>query len=268
MKELRDQPSILVVDDTRANIGFLLETLTQAGYRVRVAPDGETALEQIQYSPPDLVLLDVMMPGIDGFETCGRIRKIPHLSQLPVIFMTALSDTQDKVRAFAAGADDYVTKPFQSEEVLARVRTHLARRMLEGKLEQANRELESRVAARTAELTAALSEVERLKSRLQQENRYLKEEIAEAVNLGGIIGSSPALRAALHQVAVVAPTDTTVLIWLCLWGLYALFMTSGAGLTNQNRAVGTYSLSWKNNMAQTAPCLHRRSKARPRRSVA
>ena len=212
MKEVRDQPSILVVDDTRANIGFLLETLSQAGYRVRVAPDGETALEQIQYSPPDLVLLDVMMPGIDGFETCKRIRKQPQLSQLPVIFMTALSDTQDKVRAFAAGADDYVTKPFQSEEVLARVRTHLARRVLETKLEQANRDLESRVAARTAELTAALREVETLKSRLQQENRYLQQEIAEAANLGQIIGSSPALGAALHQVSVVAPTDTTVLI--------------------------------------------------------
>jgi formate hydrogenlyase transcriptional activator len=129
-----------------------------------------------------------------------------------VIFMTALSDTQDKVRAFAAGADDYVTKPFQSEEVLARVRTHLARRVLEAKLEQANRELESRVAARTAQLTAALNEVQTLKSRLQQENRYLQQEIAEAANLGEIIGSSPSLRAALHQVAVVAPTDTTVLI--------------------------------------------------------
>src|SRR5437762_2618706 len=212
MKEVRDQPSILVVDDTRANIGFLLETLSQAGYRVRVAPDGETAIEQIQYSLPDLVLLDVMMPGIDGFETCQRIRKQPQLSQLPVIFMTALSDTQDKVRAFAAGADDYVTKPFQSEELLARVRTHLARRVLQTKLEQANRDLESRVAVRTAELTAALREVETLKSRLQQENRYLQQEIAEAANLGQIIGSSPALGAALHQVSVVAPTDTTVLI--------------------------------------------------------
>src|SRR6202011_4513388 len=97
MKEIRGQPSILVVDDTGANIGFLLETLSQAGYRVRVAADGETALEQIQYSPPELVLLDVMMPGIDGFETCRKIRKLPQLAQLPVIFMTALSDTQDKV---------------------------------------------------------------------------------------------------------------------------------------------------------------------------
>src|SRR5216110_1370441 len=206
------QRSILVVDDTAANIGFLLDTLSKAGYRVRVAPDGESALEQLQYSPPDLVLLDVMMPGIDGFETCRRLRQLPNLQKIPVIFMTALSDAQDKVRAFAAGADDYVTKPFQYEEVLARVRVHLTRRELECKLAHLNRDLEARVAARTAELKSALEEVEALKSRLQQENRYLKQEISEAANLGEIIGSSPALQAALRKVAAVAPTDSTVLI--------------------------------------------------------
>ncbi|HEY1872894.1 MAG TPA: sigma-54 dependent transcriptional regulator [Steroidobacteraceae bacterium] len=204
--------SILVVDDTPANIGFLLETLTKGGYRVRVAPDGESALEQLQYSPPDLVLLDVMMPGIDGFETCRRLRQLPNLDQLPVIFMTALSDVEDKVRAFAAGADDYVTKPFQYEEVLARVRVHLARRDLECKLAQLNRELEDRVAARTAELKTALAEVQVLESRLQQENRYLKQELSESGNLGEIIGSAPALQDALRKVAAVAPTDSTVLI--------------------------------------------------------
>jgi len=212
MNDISDARSILVVDDTRANIGFLLETLTQAGYRVRVAPDGETAVEQVQYAAPDLVLLDVMMPGIDGFETCRRLRKLPNQAQLPVIFMTALADAQDKVRAFAAGANDYVTKPFQSEEVLARVQVHLARRMLETKLEEANRDLESRVAARTSELTAALKELEVLKGRLQQENRYLKQEIAEGYHGGEIVGSSPALQAVLSQVVVVAPTDCTVLI--------------------------------------------------------
>jgi len=128
MSQAVPQRSILVVDDTPANIGFLLETLSQAGYRVRVAPDGDSALEQAQYAAPDLVLLDVMMPGIDGFETCRRMRKLPRLAQTPIIFMTALSDAQDKVRAFEAGADDYVTKPFQQEEVLVRVRAHLARR--------------------------------------------------------------------------------------------------------------------------------------------
>ena len=206
------QQSILVVDDMPANIGVLLETLSKAGYRVRVAPDGESALEQLQYSPPALVLLDVMMPGMDGFETCRRLRQLPGLEQLPVIFMTALSEIQDKVRAFAAGADDYVSKPFQHEEVLARVRVHLTRRELECKLAQLNRELEDRVAARTTELNTALAQVEALKSRLQQENRYLKQELCETSNLGEIIGSAPALQAALRKVAAVAATDSTVLI--------------------------------------------------------
>src|SRR6185436_17484880 len=212
MKDESGAASILVVDDTPANIGFLLETLTKAGYRVRVATDGESALEQAQYSPPCLVLLDVMMPGIDGFETCRRLRRLPKLAPIPVIFMTALSDAQDKVRAFEAGANDYITKPFQYEEVLARVQTHLSRRELQVQLEDANRELEGRVAARTSELTAALAEVERLKSRLQQENRYLKQEISEQVNNGEIIGSGPALAAALKKMGLVAKTDTTVLI--------------------------------------------------------
>jgi DNA-binding NtrC family response regulator len=212
MMDAQGNSSILVVDDTPANIGFLLETLSKAGYRVRVATDGETALEQAQYSPPCLILLDVMMPGIDGFETCRRLRHLPQLAQIPVIFMTALSDAQDKVRAFQAGANDYITKPFQYEEVVARVQVHLSRRQLEKQLEQANSELEARVTARTAELTAALAEVERLKSRLQQENRYLKQEINEQVNSGEIIGSSPALQAALRKLALVAPTDSTVLI--------------------------------------------------------
>ena len=212
MTELAGTSSILVVDDTPANIGFLLETLSQAGYRVRVARDGESALEQAQYSPPCLVLLDVMMPGIDGFETCRRLRQIRALQQIPVIFMTALANADDKVRAFAAGASDYVTKPFQHEEVLARVQNQITRRQLENKLEQANLELETRVAARTAELRAALAEVESLKSRLQLENRYLKQEIAETVHPGGIIGTSPTLAAALKKVALVAPTDSTVLI--------------------------------------------------------
>jgi DNA-binding NtrC family response regulator len=212
MKDESGAPSILVVDDTPANIGFLLETLTKAGYRVRVATDGESALEQAQYSPPCLVLLDAMMPGLDGFETCRRLRQMPKLAPIPVIFMTALSDAQDKVRAFEAGANDYITKPFQYEEVLARVQTHLSRRELQVQLEDANRELEARVVARTAELTAALAEVERLKSHLQQENRYLKQEISEQVGNGEIIGSSPALAAALKKIALVAKTDTTVLI--------------------------------------------------------
>jgi DNA-binding NtrC family response regulator len=203
--------SILVVDDIPANLGVLLETLSQAGYSVRVAMDGESALEQARYAPPSLVLMDAMMPGTDGFETTRRMRGIATLAQTPVIFMTALSESQDKVRAFAAGANDYVTKPFQHEEVLARVQTHIARRALERELERANAELESRVIARTRELEQALAEVEALKVRLQQENQYLKKEISEHMS-DAIVGRSPALQHALAQVALVAHTDATVLI--------------------------------------------------------
>jgi DNA-binding NtrC family response regulator len=203
--------SILVVDDTPANLGFLIETLSQAGYRVRVATDGESALEQARYAPPSLVLMDAMMPGIDGFETTRRMRGLAALAQIPVIFMTALSESADKLRAFAAGANDYVTKPFQHEEVLARVQTHIARRALERELERANAELETRVAARTRELEEALAQVEALKVRLQQENQYLKREISETGS-DAIVGRSPGLQHALAQVSLVAPTDATVLI--------------------------------------------------------
>ena len=211
MKTDESTASILIVDDIPANLGVLLETLSQAGYSVRVATDGESALEQARYAPPSLVLMDAMMPGIDGFETTRRMRGTATLAQTPVIFMTALSESQDKVRAFAAGANDYVTKPFQHEEVLARVQTHIARRALERELERANAELESRVAARTRDLELALAEVEALKVRLQQENQYLKREISEQMS-DAIVGRSPALQHALSQVSLVAATDATVLI--------------------------------------------------------
>ena len=211
MKTDDSAASILIVDDIPANLGVLLETLSQAGYSVRVATDGESALEQARYAPPSLVLMDAMMPGIDGFETTRRMRGTATLAQTPVIFMTALSESQDKVRAFAAGANDYVTKPFQHEEVLARVQTHIARRALERELERTNAELESRVAARTRDLELALAEVEALKVRLQQENQYLKREISEQMS-DAIVGRSPALQHALSQVSLVAPTDATVLI--------------------------------------------------------
>lgn len=117
--------TVLIVDDTPANLSVLLECLGQAGHRVLVAEDGEEALEQVALTPPDLILLDVMMPGIDGFETCRRLRANPATREIPVIFMTALTDTREKLAGFAAGGVDYITKPVQHEEALARVATHL-----------------------------------------------------------------------------------------------------------------------------------------------
>jgi formate hydrogenlyase transcriptional activator len=202
--------TVLVVDDTPTNVGVLLEMLGREGHRVLVARDGESALEQARHTVPDLVLLDVMMPGLDGFATCQRLRADPNTAQVPVIFMTALGDLPDKVRGFQAGGSDYVVKPFEHEEVVARVRTQLQIASLRRALEAANEVLEARVTERTAELRSALDELERLRQRLQHENRYLREEIGgEGV---GIVGASPGLRDVLRRIELVAATASTVLI--------------------------------------------------------
>jgi two-component system sensor histidine kinase/response regulator len=127
--------TILIVDDTPANLGVLVETLGTAGYQLMVAEDGEEALAQVARTVPDLILLDVMMPGIDGFETCRRLKQNPAARDVPVLFMTALNETADKVKAFGAGGVDYLAKPIEHEEALARIRTHLTLRRLRRELE-------------------------------------------------------------------------------------------------------------------------------------
>lgn len=143
---------ILIVDDEPKNLSVLRQMLTQEGFTVRPAISGELALTAIEAKLPDLVLLDIMMPpGLDGYEVCRAIKNREASKDLPVIFLSALDDTMDKVRAFEVGGQDYISKPFQFEEVLARVRTHL-------RLRQMQREL----ALKNAELAAANEELERL----------------------------------------------------------------------------------------------------------
>ena len=206
------KPSILLVDDTPTNLEILVQVFDKQGFEVFIATDGESALEQIPSTHPDLILLDGMMPGLDGFETCRRLKGDPETADIPVIFMTALSETVDKVKGFQVGAVDYVTKPIQHEEVLARVTTHLTLRSLRRKLEHANQTLEERVEQRTAELHLALQEVEQLKARLEAENSYLQEEIKLDHNFEDIISGGQALPKVLQQVEQVAPTDASVLI--------------------------------------------------------
>ncbi|MDZ7963261.1 MAG: response regulator [Aulosira sp. DedQUE10] len=117
--------TVLIVDDNLANLGVLSDVLDQAGLEVWVAKSGEVALERVKYALPNLILLDVMMPEIDGFETCRQLKASPQTKDIPIIFMTALSDTTNKVEGFQAGAVDYITKPFQQQEVLSRVKLHL-----------------------------------------------------------------------------------------------------------------------------------------------
>lgn len=122
---MSEQATILVVDDTPANLSILYDQLQSAGYRVLTAESGESALKRVSYITPDAILLDVMMPGIDGFETCRCMKQIDVLEDVPIIFMTALTETEDKVKGLESGAVDYITKPFRQDEVLARLKVHL-----------------------------------------------------------------------------------------------------------------------------------------------
>ncbi|MEB3214273.1 MAG: response regulator [Leptolyngbyaceae bacterium] len=120
-----DKDLILVVDDNPANIKVLFDFLQGSSFRVFVAKSGESALEKIEETTPDLILLDILMPGIDGFETCKRLKENPKTKNIPVIFMTALSEASDKVKGLNLGAIDYITKPIEHEEALARINVHL-----------------------------------------------------------------------------------------------------------------------------------------------
>ncbi|MCM1984949.1 response regulator [Lyngbya confervoides] len=191
-------PSILIVDDTPTNLEVLSETLVSEGLQVSVAIDGESALEQVDYLRPELILLDVMMPGIDGFEVCRRLKSKPDSCEIPVIFMTALADSQHKLEGFSVGAVDYITKPFHREEVLARVRVHLQIQTLTHTLEQQNQilkhevrkretvenalitlnqDLERRVQDRTAELLDTLAELKQTQALLVQHNQDLEQRV-------------------------------------------------------------------------------------------
>lgn len=133
---------ILIVDDTSVNLRLLVSMLAEQGYRVRPARNGNLALMSARVAPPDLILLDIKMPDLNGFEVCEQLKADPRTRDIPVIFISALGQTEDKVKAFTFGGVDYITKPFQVEEVLARVKTHLAMYSLQQQLSTANLQLQ------------------------------------------------------------------------------------------------------------------------------
>jgi formate hydrogenlyase transcriptional activator len=213
------RPAVLVVDDTPANVSVLIDLLGRNGIKVLVARDGESAIEQARYAKPELVLLDVAMPGIDGFEACRRLKADAGTRSIPVIFMTALAEPEEKVRGFQAGAADYVTKPLEHDEVMVRIQSQLALGRSRREIEELNSSLERRVSERTAELTQAnaalkeaLAEIGQLRDRLQAENAYLQQEIREQWDNCEIVGASPAMGEVFRRIGLVAPTDATVLI--------------------------------------------------------
>jgi DNA-binding response OmpR family regulator len=232
--------SLLVVDDDLPARQTLEALLTGEGYDVRCAPNGKTALMFAGEDPPELILLDIRLPDLDGFEVCRHLKEDPRTGNIPVIFLSGLDEVVDKVKGFAVGGVDYITKPFQSEELLARVETHLTLRRLqeqtgaqnvqlqeeiakskraEEALRQAHDELEERVKERTADLASAkeqlqarLGEIEALKQQLEKENIQLREEIKLQYLHEEIVGQSEIMRKVLAQVERVAGTHSTVLI--------------------------------------------------------
>jgi serine phosphatase RsbU (regulator of sigma subunit) len=138
--------NILIVDDTPANLRLLSQMLTEQGYHVRPVPDGSLVLAAVQAEEPDIILLDIRMPEMNGYEVCEHLKADTQTCDIPIIFISALDAIQDKVKAFTVGGVDYVTKPFQVEEVLARVETHLALRNLQKQLQDANRKMAQELA--------------------------------------------------------------------------------------------------------------------------
>ncbi len=141
--ESKSLGDILVVDDMPSNLRLLSQTLAEKGYGVRTVTSGPRALESARASPPDLILLDVRMPDMDGYEVCAHLKEDARTAQIPIIFISALDQVEDKVQAFQFGGVDYITKPFQVEEVLARTETHLALRRLQERLEKINRRMQN-----------------------------------------------------------------------------------------------------------------------------
>jgi two-component sensor histidine kinase/DNA-binding LytR/AlgR family response regulator len=167
---LRDH-NILIVDDNPTNLAVIVDYLEDSGLTILVSQDGESSLKRAKYAKPSIILLDVLMPGIDGYETCRHLKNDPETKDIPIIFMTALSSTEDKIKGFEVGAVDYVTKPIQPEEVLARINLHLKLRYMTDTLVKQNEIL-----------TVEVKQRKIIQAKLNKINHTLKQEVSDRLN--------------------------------------------------------------------------------------
>lgn len=161
----KTKETVLIVDDIPDNLQLLTKMLSSNGYIVRAVKSGEAAITSIQKKPPDLILMDIIMPGLNGFDVCRKIKAMKQFKNIPIIFLTALNDVKQKVLAFQSGGVDYITKPFSSEEVLTRIHTHLQLFRLNNELIEKNKDLSKRnrkMKQKQQELKQALDNIKKL----------------------------------------------------------------------------------------------------------
>jgi DNA-binding NtrC family response regulator len=200
--------SILVVDDVPANLEVLCESLEEEGYEVLVAADGEGALKVASYSIPELILLDVVMPGMDGYETCRQLKQHQHTRGIPVVFLTARDEVEGIVEGFSAGGLDYIVKPFSREEVLIRIRTQLERVRLERELERKNQQLQAKNHALGAEI-ARRRQLRTERDHLADRLSLQSEQEAEHWGLKGFVGHSRTMQRILEDLNLLQQAETT-----------------------------------------------------------
>lgn len=172
--------NILAIDDTPNNLRLLASILTVLGYKVRSVTEGQMALTAAQASPPDLILLDINMPEMDGYEVCQQLKSDPRTKDIPIVFISALDEVADKVKAFEVGGVDYITKPFQTEEVLARVENQLALQRLKRQLVEQNEQLQREIRDRKIAEAALLAANEELQREIH--TRLSAEAALQAAN--------------------------------------------------------------------------------------
>ena len=210
---------ILIIDDEIPSLRLLVEMLEKEGYQVRPADKPQMALEAALAEPPGLILLDVRMPEMNGFELCRRLKQDERTQHVPILFLSALDDLGAKVKGFEAGGVDFITKPFQEMEILARVKTHMSLFRMQLRLELLISERTVQLEAEITEhkqsaikLREAYTEIEQLRIQLEAESAYLQDEIKQEHNFKNIIGKSESLKYVLNRVEQVALTDSPVMI--------------------------------------------------------
>jgi len=199
---------VLIVDDIPANLNLLSEALTPEGYEILGATSGEMALRSAARAFPDLILLDIVMPGIDGFETCRRLKADPKTANIPVIFITVKDEVEDIVTGFQVGGVDYITKSYRKEELLARVKTHLKIAQLTKALSQKNAELTQEIAKREQEEKARRKAEDAL-MKVDEQLSIISEQEASRWGIEGFVGQSKTIAAILDDVRKLQNTGTT-----------------------------------------------------------